>query len=816
MGTTADTGTTTGANTPRRPLWHAPLFVVGVAALVGVLYARPFFPEGYPDNRLNRALANARSILGKADGNAEFALKVAGRALDQAERFPDLKGEAAFLCGWASQKLAEKADAATAAELWRKSKVALEQAREAGVPEEDKPRLAFRLGKARMKAGEIRPALDDLEEAAASPENRVEAYILLSDGCLRLQPPDLKRALKANRELRENLEITDEQATAAKLTGGSILLMLGKPDEARASLEKITDAAPPEILQQARLLRARSYQNEKPPRWEEAALVYKEALADARAPVPDAPLARFYLGVCYKYLEQPKAAIDAWVECVRTSKGPEGLAAGLALADAYLVVPDHDKAAAALARAAAVAPPAAKWANPHLPANEYADLFTRCLEALKLAERHDLILDLADAYAKAVPPKQALAVKAAASAALGAQKRAEHRAKPSDALLKQARDLSAAAGAAREVMADLEGLDPAERGEELFQAAMLYLAAEDPARGATVLFRLVKLEGVPPARLGEARFRLAEHYRETGQKPAAVEAYRKCMEYDTPFSYRARYQLAMAALEGGEIDEAEAMLSQNVRRLSFDSEPETRAQSTFALANLLYQRKQYTLVVRRLEVAIGQFKESPLFKDSPELTRARFQLADSYRQMAAIESQNLHAGGPISDKARDHFEKQYKLWQRHAADEFSSLDRHLQDPAGQDHLTREQRTQVPFIAAKCIFNLGQHEDALKLYERLIKQHGHSAEGLDALGGAVSCHAQMRKADLIRQRMLQIEMALPHVPPEVQNPWKKWLEDARKQLPPLEPKEKEKEPATPPPGYPPTAAPGTTGASARPG
>ena len=50
-------------------------------------------------------------------------------------------------------------------------------------------------------------------------------------------------------------------------------------------------------------------------------------------------------------------------------------------------------------------------------------------------------------------------------------------------------------------------------------------------------------------KLGEAYYRLGEVYR-NGKDPGTAEtAYKKCMEYETPYAYLARYQLADAALK---------------------------------------------------------------------------------------------------------------------------------------------------------------------------------------------------------------------------------------------------------------------------
>ena len=606
--TAPDTGKAETAP-PSRPLWQAPLFVLGVAALAAAWFGRPLFPAN-PPRQIERDLANARSILAKADGDPPYALKLAKRAMDASEQVPQRKGEAAFLAGLACMKLAEKGAAAQSAERWKESRRYLEQARQAGVPEDDTSRLAFRLGKAGLHTGaDLAGVVADLKASASHAEHRVEAYALLADACLRQVPPNVEEALEATAKLRELDDTPEEMRTAARLRAGELLLRLGKATEARASLEKIGDKAAPATVQRARLLVARSHQEEK--NWGEAAKAYEIALPNL--PPAEASLARFYLGMCYRNLDNSDAAIKNWTECQRTAKGPEGLASSLALAEAYLGDPaDHAKAAEVLGRAAATAQEEAKWTNPFLTFAQFRDVFDRSLAALRSAGRNDLVFGLADAFGRIAPPRQALAMKADAAAALSAQaKENSAKAKEPEEESRKARELAAVAGNVREQMAELPGLKPAETGELLYQAALSYLAAENPKRSAGALFRLVKTEGVRPERLGEAQYRLAEHYRDSGQKAAAIEAFRKCMEYETRWAYLARYKLAMTDLEAGRPDEAEAGLVFNLKMLRFDRDPEARALSLFALGNLLYQKREHIRVVRYLQDALAQFKDEP-------------------------------------------------------------------------------------------------------------------------------------------------------------------------------------------------------------
>src|SRR5262249_668866 len=145
---------------------------------------------------------------------------------------------------------------------------------------------------------------------------------------------------------------------------------------------------------------------------------------------------------------------------------------------------------------------------------------------------------------------------------------------------------------------------------------------------------------VGPEKLGEAYYRLGDIYLQGQDNKSAEAKFRKCIEQgEMHFVYLARYQLAMMALKEGRTDEGEAALILNIKELRYGNDPEALAQSLFALGDLLYQRHDYRRVHLYLEDALGRFRENTQFKDNPEVTRARFQLADSYFQIAAHDNQ---------------------------------------------------------------------------------------------------------------------------------------------------------------------------------
>jgi hypothetical protein len=81
---TDSASTTTGpqerATPAPQPLWPAPVFVLGVAALVAVWLCRPLWPTS-PLRRIEQDLSAVAGMLERPDGDVERALKLAQRCL---------------------------------------------------------------------------------------------------------------------------------------------------------------------------------------------------------------------------------------------------------------------------------------------------------------------------------------------------------------------------------------------------------------------------------------------------------------------------------------------------------------------------------------------------------------------------------------------------------------------------------------------------------------------------------------------------------------------------------------------------------------
>jgi tetratricopeptide (TPR) repeat protein len=405
------------------------------------------------------------------------------------------------------------------------------------------------------------------------------------------------------------------------------------------------------------------------------------------------------------------------------------------------------------------------------------NLFERSARALREAGEFELALKLTGPYGRLAVPPRADVLRGEVAAEWARRQEAGKRAADGPSargLFRQAAEAFAEAAAKAKAR-------PAEQAEHLWASAGYYRACHDHARAAGQLKRFLDLKPPPPAaRLGEACYLLGEAYRAMKEPEGAKSAYARCLLYETRFAYLARNRLAESALEAGDLDNAAATLTQNLRQLRFYGDAEALEKTLFALGGLLYQRRDYRQAARRLEEALGRFG------DNPGALKARYQLADSYRQIAAQENQSFLLGESMSAETRNHFQGEHRRWLEKAAAEFAALDGLLQKGgAGWEGLTAEQRTQVPFIQADCLFNLGKYAEALAVYEELAGRHSGRPEGIRALGGAVKCHAALGQVNQVRQRLLQVRQGLGVLDEADRKLWDEWVTEASRPLGDLE-------------------------------
>jgi len=749
--------------------------VLGVAALIGVWLGRPLAcnPLG---RKLDRDLAAVRQMLLRSEGDAEEAFQLLQGVMEHIDQFPRRAGEAHFLFGTASVRLAERAGAGQAGPHWQAARRHLEEAEQRGVPDRDRGRLQYRLAKAYLNTNEDPQRVADLLAVSVEmADNQTEGYGLLSQAYLRLPQPDYKGALAANEKLRQVPLLAPEVLAPAQLQAGEILIKLQRQEDARKQLEKIGSRAPIALQARARILRARSYQEEN--HWIEAADLWRKALGDPRDPLLDANLVRYHLGVCLRHMDQDAEAAQVWQECLQNKEGEAVPAAALALADLQLQKGQLERTLELMTLALQTVHKPEDWTCTLIDRTMACDLFEKALQAMRKAGRFEMAVQLIEQYKQLAAAGRIPRVRAETLAdwaqARRDQTKQEKEADKQKAGEEAARDLFRQAGDAF-----IEAVGQTQ--DEVFQADLLWLACrcrregKDKAGLIANLNQLLPITKKPEIQ-GEGWYLLGEALRLDKNKVEAENAYKKCIQIQTPFAYRARYRLAMAAQEHGDLDGAEAALQQNLHLLRFANDPEAKEQSLFALGGLYYKREKWGEVVRHLEEALAQFPANP------EATRARFHLAESYRRLAILE---LDASKELkSPESKEHSQREYQRWLQKAADEYLDLARFLEKPESKGHLLDEERIQIPFIAAECLFNLGQYGDALQVYDHLAEVNAGQPQCLQAMGGCVRCLAAQGLGDKVRQRLDQIRGLLINVEGPERQRWEEWLTTVSKPIMP---------------------------------
>ena len=775
-----------------RQLWQVPVFFVGVVAVLTVCLTRGLVTPD-PARQLHNDLAEARSLLERDANDYESALQHAKQAVHNLMYDQGRAAEAFFLLGSVHLRIADRLSSESQSpssegnsqelrtQNLEEARNCLQEAERRGLDGEDGNRLRYRLAKVRFHLRED-PA-QVIEQIKASMDyavDRAEALTLLSQTYLRLNPPNLKEALKANKKLREEVpQLGEDVLGPAKLAGAKLLLQLNQREEARKTLEKISDRAPPAILTEKNMLLAGLYQEER--KWAEAAALWRAVLDEKRVPLTEAGAVLYNLGVCCRRQDQNGAAAAAWNDCLRCSQGEEGQAAALALAELRLHETNPEKGVALLAKAVAKVRKPDDWKNALMDLASVRELFEQAMTIYRQANRYDLAVRTAELYQRVANPPKAQERRAELNGEWAKVVQERARSDKDEAARKKeeatADELLRQAAEAHTEAAKLLS-EKNERGEHLWLSAVCSYEGHDYPRAADKLKEIVEREKDNVDRLSEGLFLLGETCRHLNDVKDAQAAYKACVERGARFTYRARYQLALLEIEAGNIDLASQELEQNILIEHRDSDPEAQEKSRLALCALLYQKAvslplYYRKVVQHLEGHIDHFAVTP------ESVRARYQLADSYRQLVDHDTLNRSAfsvSEKLSPEAFEHFlEQNTRSWSR-AAEEFAKLEELLaKEPELAALLSLKQQTEIPFFIAECNFNLGKYEKSLQKYDELAQRWGKSPHALLALGGTMRCFSAMKDYEHLRQRAAEVRDRLASTEGLNDNDRQRWIE-----------------------------------------
>ncbi len=333
-------------------------------------------------------------------------------------------------------------------------------------------------------------------------------------------------------------------------------------------------------------------------------------------------------------------------------------------------------------------------------------------------------------------------------------------------------------------LARINSIDPSLTAQALWQAADLYdLAGQFPE--AERLFDQYASEFPEAAFAPRAWARIGAIRQRMGRFEQAIVAFRAChARYPrTLDGARALLPLAECHRTLGDLDEAERVLRQVIADpVVFTPRAPEFAEAMYRLGDLLNQKGQYEPSITVLEEWWDRYAEDAA--GASERMRALYLLADSYRHSGLAlqtEAEDAAFSGQreqmLDDaktrllKAREHYGSLAELCRRVESGE-------------QAELSEMYLRHAVLYEADCLFEMGMHRDALRLYEEAAGAWSDSTVALAAFVQIIACHLSLGSPHEARASLARAEVLVDRVPdaafesslsPERRDDWRRYFE-----------------------------------------
>ncbi len=360
--------------------------------------------------------------------------------------------------------------------------------------------------------------------------------------------------------------------------------------------------------------------------------------------------------------------------------------------------------------------------------------------------------------------------------------REEREASAADAALAEARSLFAEAAATHLELAKMNTLNERRASESSWQAAELYAKAGDTPRAVQLHQEFVRERPDDPL-VPRAWLRMGQLRHGARQFRAAIVAYQECYRRFPRNLDGARALVPLArcylGLGADSLELAEKTLRVVLEQSEvFTPEAPEFADALFLLGDVLSRRGEFERAVATLEEALDRYP------DDPRVRRARFLLADSYRQSALALRREI---------SKAQFEGEIEQIRNESAQRLATArDLYRQvvaeyetpDPANLDPGERMYLRHAYLYEADCYFETQNFHAALKLYEEAAGNYRGLPSGLAAYIQIINCHVflgQPEEARAALARALVLVNAMPQeafeqsASPETRNSWKTYFE-----------------------------------------
>jgi len=685
----------------------------------------------------------------------------------------DALGAPSFVLGAAAAYEADDAWATDKEHLYLISARYLEEARDLGFPPGREGQGLFLLGRSLYLSGRLaasRPVLNEALEA--NPGMRTEIHRLLAAAYFEDANPKFPEALEHNAVYLSDPTLASEARHRGLLQRAEILLQLGKTSECLSTLDKI----PPDalnhveavvtrgrvLMQEARALKKTSDTPEESQpgaveKYYAAIKTFRLAQGQDTLAAQATRKAMYLIGVCYLELGDDRAALEQFGRTrdkyIRT---PEALASDFQIAEASRRLGRDREALAAYRRALRGVTDVKQYSNPWLALDRLRAGVLEAYEHYRDKEDFETCLQLTRLLYPVFSQSRMVELTGETHQLWGRSllDRARHLPlSEAEPLERQGRAQLRRAGRAYEELAKLRVIT-SHYPDDLWDSAECYREGHAYQKAVEVLQEYLKNQW--RRRHPRALVNLGEALLTVGRIDEALAALEECIEFHPrdAASFRARLAASQAHQEKGEIEQAEALLEENLNGGFLAPESNEWRDSLFSLGQMLHTAGRYEEATARLEEAVARYP------DAQQTVEARYMLADCYRRRARLVEKTLE--DDLIESVRLARSREISELLQAGLGQYQRVRETLCGREQATELTRAEKSMLRncyFSIGSILFDLGQYDEAVKAYWSATNRYQSSPEGLESYVQIARACRRLNRRDEARKALEQAKVML---------------------------------------------------------
>jgi tetratricopeptide (TPR) repeat protein len=466
--------------------------------------------------------------------------------------------------------------------------------------------------------------------------------------------------------------------------------------------------------------------------------------------------ASYLIGLGLMELGDLPAALNQMDRTVRLfPETPECLAALYQQGDIARRMGRYPEAAMAYQRLLAGCAREDEFHNPWITLPQVkATLLGVCQEYLK-AEAYENAVLLSKSLVHLMPKEQTLQLTAQVYRTWGENLMAQAEHLPperAESLRKQARTQFRRAGDTLTEVARAQ-YTTREYPEQLWNSASAYFAGHDFRHGAAMLRLYLRNES--RLRHAQALVDLGQAELSLGETTQALQSFQECIQQHPRdvAVYRARLLASRAAVNLGDLKQAETLLQDNLDGEQLTPASKEWRDSLFALGELLHGAARDREAIERLQESLQRYP------DAPQATVARYLLADASRRRAM----ELRAGleKEISSAVRGERTSESRRLLQQALEAYGHLQDNLSRRDAEDMTAQEKALlrNSRFAVGDTYFALERYPEALRAYQSAANHYASDPEVLDAYLQIANVYRRMERPAEARTSLEQARLAL---------------------------------------------------------